>query len=139
MGIANFKSKFLNKKPAVRNPQLMHPDRDWAIGLFIAALIFLICGFWSIHVYFKNRAAAIPQIEDPAGVTVYRDSVVKEALKVIESRKKNFERLHSGLVPPTAAIEESATTTATTTPIEVEVVEQAEAIVQDPIVPTAEN
>ena len=109
--ITQLKQRFLKKKPALRDPQLMHPDREWAIGLFVAVLIFSVCGLWSIHSYLKNRAATALPIEDSSGKTVYRESVVKEALQKMDERKQTFERLTDTANILPVVIEDAATTT----------------------------
>jgi hypothetical protein len=109
--IDRFKNRFLKKKSVVRDPQLMHPDREWAIGLVIAVIIFTISGFWSIHTYLKNRAATALPIEDEGGQTVYRESVVKEALETVSSREQSREALTNEPVVIEEVIKEVATTT----------------------------
>lgn len=134
--ITQLKHKFLKKKSALRDPQLMHPDREWAIGLCVAVLIFSVCGLWSIHSYLKNRAATALPVEDSSGKTVYRESVVKEALSKMNERKETFETLTSEVNPtPIVELEEIATTT----PPEVDVIESTEAPQPDAATPTLGN
>lgn len=120
--IAGLKKRFGNKKPVLRDPQLMHPDREWAIGLGVAVLIFSLCGLWSIHAYLKNRTVTALPDEDIAGTVVYRESVVKEALEIVAKREATLEQLTSGLRAPVVVPEEVATSTPVTsetpTPIE---------------------
>lgn len=129
--INRLKSTFSRKKTIVRDQQLMHPDREWAIGLFIAGLIFSVCGLWSIHSYLKNRSATALPVEDTTGVTVYRESVVKEALQTVGQRKRRFDELTRQPVPIEPVVEE-------TTPdaIEAEVPEVVEEVAPSTDTPT---
>jgi hypothetical protein len=109
--ITRLKNKVFKKKPIVRDPQLMHPDREWAIGLAIAVIIFSVCGLWSIHTYLKNRAATALPVDDTEGQTVYRESVVKDALETVNRRKQNFDALTNQPIVVEEVVEEVATTT----------------------------
>lgn len=133
--ITRLKHTLLKKKPVVRDPQLMHPEREWAIGLFVAALIFSVCGLWSIYAYLNNRSASALPVEDTSGQTVYRESVVKEALEIVAQRKETFEALTSESHTPQAIPEEIATTT----PPTVETVVPIEEPAPDTEVPTLGN
>ena len=120
--ITRLKNRFTNKKPVLRDPQLMHPDREWAIGLAVAVLIFSLCGLWSIHSYLKNRTVSAIAVEDTSTTVVYRESVVKDTLAVIAARDATLTQLTTGLQAPVVVPEEVATTTpaASETPAPIE-------------------
>ena len=125
----------MKTKSVVRDPQLMHPEREWAIGLFMAVFIFSLCGLWSIHTYLKNRSASALVVEEAAGETVYRESVVKETLETVTKRKQTLELLVSEPITPPIVVEEIATTS----PDGIEIEEPAETVVEDSVIETPEN
>ena len=125
----------MKTKSVVRDPQLMHPEREWAIGLFMAVFIFSLCGLWSIHTYLKNRSASALVVEEAAGETVYRESVVKETLETVTKRKQTLELLVSEPITPPIVVEEIATTS----PDGIEIEEPAETVVDDSVIETPEN
>ena len=45
-----------NHKMTVVERNIMHPERDWLIGIFVGAIIVTIAGIWSLNTYiqFKN-------------------------------------------------------------------------------------
>ena len=133
--ITLFKNKFLKKKTVVRDPQLMHPEREWAIGLFMAVFIFSFCGLWSIHTYLKNRSASALVVEETGGETVYRESVVKETLETVTKRRQTLELLTSEPSTPPIVVEEIATTS----PEGIEIEEPTEVVVEEPVAEITEN
>jgi hypothetical protein len=130
--ITQLKQKFFKKKPVIRDPQLMHPEREWSVGLVIAVLVFSLCGLWSIYTYLKNRSISASPIEQNTQQTVYRESVVSEALEIVAKRKRTLDQLTS----QTAELVIVEVVATTTTPVEEEVVEQVIVPVETPAVPT---
>ncbi len=127
--IALFTKRFFKKQQVVRDPQIMHPDREWAIGLLVAALIFAGSGYWSIQTYLSNRSATALEVVDDKAETVYRASIVKEALETVRSRERELQNLTQSVVIPEPAPEVASTTleevgdtqestSASTTPVE---------------------
>lgn len=112
--ITQLKQKFLKKKPVIRDPQLMHPEREWGVGLVIAVLIFSVCGIWSIYTYLKNRSITAAPTQDNTQQTVYRESVVNEALEIVAKRKRTLDQLTGQTMTPVVSDQETETTSSTT-------------------------
>jgi hypothetical protein len=114
--------KILHHERGLRDPQIMHPEREWVTGLAVMVGLFIACAAWSAQMYLSNLEVSI---EEQAGEhvtqTVYRDAQVKEALKVIDQRDRELQEL-LGNALPALPVEEVATSTATTTE---EIVENA--------------
>lgn len=102
--------RFFKKQQIVRDPQIMHPDREWAIGLFVAALIFAVSGYWSIQTYLSNRSATAHGVVDDKAETVYRASIVKEALETVRNRERELQNLTQSVVIPEPTPEVASTT-----------------------------
>lgn len=127
--IALLTKRFFKKQQIVRDPQIMHPNREWAIGLFVAALIFAVSGYWSIQTYLSNRSATAHEVVDDKAETVYRASIVKEALETVRNRERELQNLTQSVAIPEPAPEVASTTleevgdtqestSASTTPVE---------------------
>lgn len=104
-------TKLARKPGALHDKQLMHPKREWVIGLVVSGLLFLLAASMSVYVYFKNQSV---NVQVPVGDTeqaVYRESLVKEALTIINSREEKLRSLNKEIVPPEVIEIESATTT----------------------------
>lgn len=127
--IALLTKRFFKKQQVVRDPQIMHPDREWAIGLLVAALIFAGSGYWSIQTYLSNRSATAHGVVDDKAETVYRASIVKEALETVRNRERELQNLTQSVVIAEPTPEVASTTleevsdiqeatSASTTPVE---------------------
>jgi hypothetical protein len=96
-------------KRGLRDPQIMHPEREWLIGILIALIIFVLSGTWSLTLYLKNRnATAEGQFEEQSETVVYRESMVNEALGRLRERDETLKSLLGNEETPIEpAIEES--------------------------------
>ncbi len=107
-----FFSKLLKKRVATRDPRLMHPEREWAIGLSIAIVIFIGAAFMSVYTYFSNQTISVyTTTTETTEDIVYRESIVKEVLGTIEDRAVTLEELQSGVSPGTEPDAETSTST----------------------------
>lgn len=128
--IDNILKSIDRQKKGLRDPQIMHPERDWPIGIFIAILIFIATGVWSLTLYLENRnASVVTQTEEQSESVVYRESMVEEALGRLEERAAKL----ASLLPRTAepvieeTVEEIATSTEEIAPVvEEEIIEPEE-------------
>lgn len=123
--------KSINRhKKGLRDPQIMHPEREWLIGIFLALLIFVSATAWSLAVYLTNRnAAAVMPTEEQSESVVYRESMVEEALLRLEKRGTML----ASLLPRTTEsesvetpLEETASTTEEIAPVVEETLEEVE-------------
>jgi hypothetical protein len=77
------------RKQGLHDPQIMHPHRDWYIGLVIAGLIFLGSAYLSSYLYTKNKNLADEsENNEVIDVVLYRDSQVKAALSIFAGREQ---------------------------------------------------
>lgn len=103
--------KKLARKPgSLRDQQLMHPEREWAVGLVVSVFLFLLAASVSVYIYYKNQTINVEVAADDTEKTVYRESLVKEALVIINSREEKLRSLNQELVPTEVDVTESATT-----------------------------
>lgn len=108
--ITGLTNRLFKKRAIVRDPQIMHPDREWATGLFVAVLIFAVSGYFSIHTYLNNRSATGLEVLDDKGATVYRASIVQEALETVEKRERELQNLTKSVAIPEPILEVGTTT-----------------------------
>lgn len=99
--------KSINRhKKGLRDPQIMHPEREWSIGIFMAVFIFISSAAWSLGVYISNRnASANVQTEEQSESVVYRESMVEEALSRLKERTTTL----ASLLPRTTEVFEEET------------------------------
>ncbi len=125
--------KVFRHERGLRDPHIMHPEREWLIGLSVMVLIFTASAGWSAQVYLKNKNVSADQTTTSEGEAVYREPQVKEALRIASEREDELREL-LGVAPTAPSSEEdlAATTTATTTEEVAETdTEEAEAISTD--------
>jgi flavorubredoxin len=96
----------------LHDPQIMHPYRDWLIGLSVAVVIFVISIGISISTYTKNKNSG-EDLGESGGVDVvqYRESQVNEALEKFSAR----EQVVIGIVGIHSEEDEVSSSTASTT------------------------
>ncbi len=87
-----------NHKMTVVERNIMHPERDWLIGIFVGAIIVTIAGIWSLNTYiqFKNVSFS-SAIESPESI-IYKENLVNSALVDFEKRKEAYELLKQELI-----------------------------------------
>jgi len=113
--------KVFQQSNGIRKPKMVHPTRDWEIGLLVAIVIFSTTAIWSVHTYDSYRDVSDSErtsINDQG--TVYRETVVKKALEEFEKKRLIHESLFVSLeseIPETEITKEMspATTTPSTT------------------------
>lgn len=111
--IDNILKSISRHKRGLRDPQIMHPERDWLLGIVMAVSIFVLSGGWSLALYLKNRnltdvESSTPQTDN----VVYRESMVAEALGRLEKRNRELNSLLPGEAEAEAKVEvETASST----------------------------
>lgn len=109
--------KLERQKKGLSDPRIMHPEREWAIGIVAMILVFLGSAYWSSQVYLKNRnvtSAEVPTDE----VVVYKEGIVTDVLKRFEKNDETYRQLTQGI----AVTEDLPVKVASTTPEVVEVI-----------------
>jgi len=118
-------------KTGLKNPRLIHPLREWWIGLLIAVVSFTVIAIWSTQTYaqFSNDATAGNMIDEVDPV-VYRKSLVESVLadfSIKAERHKSYLQYESNTnivadtVDETTSLEPQDEIQATTTESEIEI------------------
>jgi hypothetical protein len=92
--ITDLTKKFFHKEKILKSPRLMHPKREWLIGLLIAALLFVGTAGWSAYsyIYYRDFTPDNSDLETNE-VIVYRESLVEEALNQYQQREQTYSDL----------------------------------------------
>jgi len=97
--------KILKSDRGVQNPKLMHPAREWAVGILIGLIIIAASGAWSSNTYISYRTNSdINSNTSEKEIVVYRASQVEAALKTYADREAEFESLMNVNNLPTTGI-----------------------------------
>lgn len=120
--------------------KILHPNRDWFIGVVIAVCLVAGITTWNGYTYFSNRDGGATDTEITIVNPRYQAELVDQALGLLESRSKNFSIISANSLLQPAQTEtvptiETNTTTATgTTDVSTEIppaTEEEEEIVVD--------
>jgi hypothetical protein len=112
----------------LRSPQLIHPNREWGIGILSAVIIFVACAVWSASVFLEYRDISVSSGEENTAIsTVYREAMVERVLGDFKERADEHARLKGQMVievEPEPEVEDENTATSTEETIEEEVIEE---------------
>ena len=89
---------------SMRGPQIIHPVREWFIGLVVAAVIVAVSGLWGSQTYVQYRSAVVSESTPVANNTVvYRESMVKDVLEQYSERDSKHQSIVDSLRITSAA------------------------------------
>ncbi len=85
--------KILGSNKQLRTPEIMHPNREWSLGLFVAIMIFCGTAFWSAQTYKAYQNTSVDLSDKNEESAVYRELLVKAALEKFNFRKQEHDLL----------------------------------------------
>lgn len=102
------------RRQGLRDPQIMHPEREWVIALVMMVVIFSASASWSLVVYLQNREVGLEDVfVDQQQTIVYRENSVDNALELFKKREQELNELIGSMPIP-----EEEEVVATSTPVE---------------------
>jgi len=98
--ITKFAKAVIHSQKGLKNKQLMHPKREWLIGVGVALCIFIASISWSAVEYFKYETIE-QQATSPSAAAdaVYRETLVSEALSTYANKAVHLDALLGENVP----------------------------------------
>ncbi len=103
--------KLLRKRPMSESLEIMHPKRDWSIGVLVALLMVLSITVWAGSTYLETRtAASADEIAAEVESVVYRETNVTEALRIRAERRTAVNYFLENAAPIVTEEETSTTT-----------------------------
>jgi hypothetical protein len=85
--------KILRSPKGVRSPKVIHPEREWLIGLTIGAVGFSVSVAWAVHEYALYRDITITDYTATEQIVVYRENMVKDSLDMFTQRAEEHQSL----------------------------------------------
>jgi hypothetical protein len=99
--IKKFARELVKFDKGIKNPKLMHPSRDWQIGILSGVVLLSGVTLWNLDTYFEYREDnSISQTEEVTDSVVYRETLVKSALDSYQERALTHQELRSGEPAP---------------------------------------
>jgi len=109
--------KLFHHNQGVKRAKLMHPRRDWLIGVLVGMVIIVVMIGWSAYTYLEKRdAIELTDTNVEPVLPVYNADTVQDALELYARRDEAFARLtqsNVSIVDP--ALDTISTTTGSTT------------------------
>lgn len=104
--------KMMRRHRGLRDPQIIHPRRDWITGVFIAFGCFIGVAWWSSATYLHYSSMTISDsVELTDTTSVYKEAQVKSALQLFAERTETYQQLLSTLQETSLVPEEAPETT----------------------------
>jgi hypothetical protein len=129
--IDNIVKSIARRRKGLSDPHIMHPEREWTIGILLALIVFVLSATWSLTVYLENRnASADASSEEQSESMVYRETMVKQALTRIDDRAKKLKTLLPETQNTQEEVEEEIEPVATST--EPVVATSTEEVIEEP-------
>lgn len=102
--------KLDRQKKGLRDPRIMHPEREWLLGIAVMIFVFLGSAYWSAQTYLKNRNVTSEEIVSDENVT-YRDAIVRDVLQRFNKRGETYATLtNTPSTQPTVIVPIASTT-----------------------------
>ena len=67
------------KGGSLKNHQIMHPAREWFVGLLAGLIMLGLGAFWSVDTYFQYKEFSHDKDNGSVSEPVYKESAVKAA------------------------------------------------------------
>ena len=81
-------------QPGTTRRNVMHPKRDWTIGILIGLLLLVFLGGWSTYMYFEHRNGGnISAVKVEIALPAYNAALVEQAQEFIAARSITFVAL----------------------------------------------
>lgn len=117
-----------NKKETLVDRHIMHPEREWLLGIVTGVVLVAVVAYASIATYIKYSSVSVTSTEVTEGATVYRTELVAVALSEINSRSQEYENLKASILASdtfsateiTPTNTDTASTTVENTPADVQ-------------------
>lgn len=94
----------------IPDKRLLHPKRDWVIGLFLFGIVLTVGSIFSAQLFISNQDITTDAVSSGEQLPVYNQSLIQKVLDVYELKRNNFS-------PGTPSVENKrdiATTTSDT-------------------------
>lgn len=95
------------KKHMSFDRNIMHPEREWFLGLLVGFIILGAGIFWSIDNRDNFKDISITTTGEAEDNVVYKASLVEAALNDFKVRKENYENLKKDLLSKGEKVEKS--------------------------------
>lgn len=134
----NFTKKvitFLHSRRNFYGKQMMHPTREWLLGLSFFAIVVIAGGIINAHIFLTYLNVKTDEGIFKEEIETYNKALAKTALNIYEERKTNYLALQDSGMAEIIVVEVQATsstsTTTTSDAIDVQEVTESENVISE--------
>jgi hypothetical protein len=99
--ITKIARKILKRQRGLRDHQMIHPVREWTIGLIVAVLFLIIGGGWSFVTYQELSSRDVQNVEAvEIKQSGYRPETINSALQLFRERIEQYQVLTTSPLSP---------------------------------------
>jgi len=103
--IKEMSRKLFKAKAGFKHKNVLHPKRDWMLGIFVGVCITTVITVWSGYTYIANRDGGRVEEEIVVKNPNYQTALVEQALEVFKERATNFDTIVSTTATPAVPID----------------------------------
>jgi hypothetical protein len=103
----------LHRSQGYPDRRLLHPSREWGIGLVVFALVVITGSFFVGNIFIEYRSIDTVQSDAEVSIPQYREVHVTDALDLYRARNEEYERLRGDVVPAIIEVDVSTSSAPT--------------------------
>jgi len=84
----------------VRDPKIMHPGREWAIGLMVTAISIIIGAVASTTIFVSYNKDYFSQNDMVEEIIPYKAALVEKAISLYQDKQDTYKTISNQLVSP---------------------------------------
>lgn len=87
-----------NQQNTFSDRDIMHPEREWFLGISAGVIVLVLAIFWSVNTYLQFNNISVINSGEQEKSAVYKALLVETALTDFADRKKMYEDLKGELI-----------------------------------------
>ncbi len=88
----------LNRNRSLEDHNLMHPEREWFIGLGMAILTVGFGVYWCLHLYSTyNKVEVVTDLDNNTEQSIYRSQEIDQSLQEFAERQATYNEIRKDL------------------------------------------
>ncbi len=94
-----------NRQNTLSDRDIMHPEREWFLGISAGVIILASAIFWSVNTYLQFNNISVVDSGEKEKNALYKAQLVETALTDFTDRKKMYNNLKEDLISKTEKVE----------------------------------
>ncbi len=91
--ITKMVAHIIRRDKGIADPQIMHPTREWFIGLAVAVLIVILGSWFCWYIYSEYSRTINTSLSVTEPVLPYQAATIADAIKIYETKQLKFSEI----------------------------------------------